>query len=364
MPSPTAFISYSWESDEHRKWVNRFAADLRDSGVIVLLDQWAVRLGDDVTTFMEQGLKNADFVLLVCTEDFAGKAMSRTKGVGYEQTIVTAALLNDHPVRGRFVCVLRSGAPSSAIPLYMQTRLWLDLRDERTYGEGLKQLLLHLLERRHTSEGPVELSHSTSVGILPPLPVPAIPDRWILVAGSGVERAFSEELASISAYLGRRLAERNCGLVTGGWFGVDETTARAFAESDAIRSGTAALEDRLIQVIPTSKEPAFAAGQLVFVESGEREWTEAISRSTSVFLLGGVGGTRKTGEIALRMGKLVLPLADTGGDAKQFYLHMLKTWRNSPLPAVDQRTFQRLARPGKAGVDAALDIAIATPHAV
>ena len=58
---PTAFISYSWESDAHRQWVHRFASDLRAAGVTVLFDQWAVRLGDDVTQFMERSVSTADW---------------------------------------------------------------------------------------------------------------------------------------------------------------------------------------------------------------------------------------------------------------------------------------------------------------
>ena len=207
---PTAFISYSWDSDAHKAWVRHFATDLRSSGVTVLLDQWEVRLGDDVTQFMEQGVAKADFVILVCTEAFATKANNRSSGVGYEQAIVTAALLNGQPVRGRIVCVLRSGVPSSAIPIYMQTRLWLDLRDERTYKEGLDQIRIHLLDRSDLPTPSVEevasgLTSESPSSAVAPTPVP---EQWVLVAGSGVARAFNAELAASSEYVGRRLAER------------------------------------------------------------------------------------------------------------------------------------------------------------
>jgi len=108
---PTAFISYSWDSDAHREWVRRFATDLRSHGVDAWLDQWDLQLGDDVTQFMERGVTQADYVVLVCTESFAVKANDRRSGVGYEQAIVTADLLTSQPPRGRFVCVLRSGTP-------------------------------------------------------------------------------------------------------------------------------------------------------------------------------------------------------------------------------------------------------------
>src|SRR2546423_3939697 len=120
---PTAFISYSWDNKEHRDWVRRFASDLRNLGIDAWLDQWELKLGDDVTEFMERGVTEADHVFLICTETFATKANRRRSGVGYEQAIVTAELLNSQSRRGRFICVLRSGTPSVAIPRYMQSRL-------------------------------------------------------------------------------------------------------------------------------------------------------------------------------------------------------------------------------------------------
>ena len=144
---PTVFISYSWDSPEHKAWVRRFAEDLRAKGVDAWLDQWEVRLGDDVTLFMERGVSQADYVLLVCTENFAQKANGRHGGVGYEQSIVTSEILNSQPARGRFVCVLRQGAPSSAMPRYMQARLWVDCRDDAAYANALHQILIHLRDR-------------------------------------------------------------------------------------------------------------------------------------------------------------------------------------------------------------------------
>lgn len=78
----TVFISYSWDNNEHKAWVRRFAGDLRAQGIEAWLDQWEVQLGDDVTEFMERGVAQADYVLLVCTENFARKANERRGGVG------------------------------------------------------------------------------------------------------------------------------------------------------------------------------------------------------------------------------------------------------------------------------------------
>jgi len=39
---PCVFISYSWDSLEHRQWVAQLATSLRQNGVEVILDQWHV----------------------------------------------------------------------------------------------------------------------------------------------------------------------------------------------------------------------------------------------------------------------------------------------------------------------------------
>jgi TIR domain len=353
---PTVFISYSWDSADHRAWVRRLAGDLRAAGVDAWLDQWEVQLGDDVTEFMERSVSQADYVLLVCTEQFARKANERRGGVGYEQAVVTSELLNSQPTRGRYICVLRQGTPSSAIPRYMQTRLWLDCRDDGDYNNALQQILIHVL-RRYDAQKPLLVPNVTVVESDEAWGnSDLVPNLWVLVAGTGVPRAYSPELEELSRSLGEALMAKRCGLVTGGWPGVDEWVARGFSE--AAKNLNVALEDVLVQVLVKEKEPAFTAGQLIFVNRGNEEWSEPVRRASVVLLLGGVGGTWTTGEVALQMNTPVLPVADTGGDAKKFYLYMLNHWNELVWMGLSRKEFQQLGRPGIAGIDAALKLAV------
>lgn len=50
---PSCFISYSHDSNDHKDWVRRFAADLRKSRIDVRLDQWDIQPGDDLFHYME-----------------------------------------------------------------------------------------------------------------------------------------------------------------------------------------------------------------------------------------------------------------------------------------------------------------------
>lgn len=90
-----AFISYSWDNESHKDWVLKLASDLRRHGVDVVLDQWDLRLGDDLAFFMEQGLGQSHIVICVCSDKYVDKANSGTGGAGYEKRILAADMISD-----------------------------------------------------------------------------------------------------------------------------------------------------------------------------------------------------------------------------------------------------------------------------
>lgn len=141
MGGSKCFISYSWDSQQHRDWVLRLAEDLRAGGVEISLDR-DVKPGESVTQFMEVAIRDSDFVLVVCTPKYAEKANSRIGGVGYETGIVTGELYHLAPT-GKFVPILRNGSLRSALPTYLLDRLAIDFRLEERYAEGLGELIEH-----------------------------------------------------------------------------------------------------------------------------------------------------------------------------------------------------------------------------
>ena len=50
--NPKVFISYSHDSPEHKRWVLELSKKLRNNGVDVILDQWDLSPGDNLTQFM------------------------------------------------------------------------------------------------------------------------------------------------------------------------------------------------------------------------------------------------------------------------------------------------------------------------
>ena len=116
--SGQTFISYSWDSDEHKAWVEAFATALRQNGVDVVLDRWHLQPGADIYRFMESSVRSAEFVLVICTPAYAAKADDRVGGVGYEATIITVQLARQTDER-KFIPILRSGDWTTAVPLWL-----------------------------------------------------------------------------------------------------------------------------------------------------------------------------------------------------------------------------------------------------
>lgn len=105
----TAFMSYSWDSTEHRAWVRSLAERLRRDGVDVTLDQWHAVPGNQLPHFMERSIRVSQYVLVVCTPYYKERSDNRQGGVGYEGDVITAEVFSGGPQR-KFIPLLRSGA--------------------------------------------------------------------------------------------------------------------------------------------------------------------------------------------------------------------------------------------------------------
>lgn len=124
MTIPKVFISYSHDSQDHKKWVMDLAVRLRNSGVDAILDQWELQPGDDIPHFMEHHLASADRVVMVCTEKYVQKANAGTGGVGYEKMIVTYDLMKSID-SNKVIPVIRQ-AGTHNVPTFLKSKLFID----------------------------------------------------------------------------------------------------------------------------------------------------------------------------------------------------------------------------------------------
>ena len=140
---PKVFISYSWDSPEHRQWVAFLAAHLRAQGIDIILDQWHVRGGEDLAAFMDRSIREADRVLVICSEGYVERATQRRGGVGFEHMIVTGALMQNMGTV-KFIPIVRQATDQIVIPAELSTRLRFNLSAGEQYENQLNELIRDL----------------------------------------------------------------------------------------------------------------------------------------------------------------------------------------------------------------------------
>src|SRR5271157_2332686 len=145
---PRVFISYSWDDDAHKAWVANLAARLRADGANVILDQWHVRLGDQLPQFMETSVRDSDFVLIVCTPRYKERSDGRGGGVGYEGHVITAEVFYYWEDQRKFIPVLRVGEWKEVAPSSLLGKAFADLRGDpyiESEYENLKNTIHQIL---------------------------------------------------------------------------------------------------------------------------------------------------------------------------------------------------------------------------
>ncbi len=142
--APTVFISYSWDSKEHKKWVKMLSDKLMLHGIKTILDQKDLKIGDYFTEFMERSVEESDFVLIICTPAYKKKADQRLGGVGYEESIITTEVLNTRNHR-KYIIVLASGGWNSSLPTWAIGKSSVDLSSEAEFEENFDLLVRNIL---------------------------------------------------------------------------------------------------------------------------------------------------------------------------------------------------------------------------
>lgn len=147
------FISYSWDSEEHRSWVKKLVDSLEEIDEITTVwDGYDLDSLVDKNFFMEKGIHDADYVVAVTTAPYKAKADDRNSGVGLE-TFLTSALHWEgltKDKRSKIIGVLRE--PDS-MPRYLEGHFYLDFVQDAQFPKKFEELV-KLLQGRATFERP------------------------------------------------------------------------------------------------------------------------------------------------------------------------------------------------------------------
>lgn len=137
----SVFVSYSWDSDEHKIRVQSFVEQLQKDGFEVYVDQ-NMSLGEEITRFMEAGIVKCDRILMICTPKYKKKADSRQGGVGYESRICTSEVYQNN--ESKFIPILFEGTIYSSFPVWIRGNLGVDLSDGNFMGPEYQKLVYDL----------------------------------------------------------------------------------------------------------------------------------------------------------------------------------------------------------------------------
>ncbi|MGI0494347.1 toll/interleukin-1 receptor domain-containing protein [Alkalinema pantanalense CENA528] len=163
--------------------------------------------------------------------------------------------------------------------------------------------------------------------------------KSVLVAGTG-NFQLPDEVNWCARTLGKKLADNQYNLITGGWEGVDYVVAEQYAAT--LAKSPLRLTDKLTQIVPQGKQPVFKGGRVEYTEPGVNEWLDCLRRADLVILIGGVGGTYETYQFAMQERIPVIPIVCTNGDAKRVFDEMLQTWEQQPMGKIAPEKFKSL----------------------
>lgn len=150
---PKVFISYSHDSQAHKKWVLELAQRLRNSGIDAILDQFRVGLGDDLGGFMEKSVAESDRIIMVCTDTYVTKANDGLGGVGYEKMIMTAEYMNQIDTKKVIPLIRQNG--THIVPTFLTSRLHINFSREDEFELQFDNLLREIHEAPLFKEPPV-----------------------------------------------------------------------------------------------------------------------------------------------------------------------------------------------------------------
>lgn len=137
---PSVLISYSHDSDQHKKWVMDLGTRLmEDFGIEVILDEWEISGGDNANLFMNRALKDAVRIVMVCTEEYVRKADGGIGGAGYEANVMNAEVVRDQGGR-RFIPIIRQSGENAAVPTFMAGRIHFNFSDDEMFEVSLEKL--------------------------------------------------------------------------------------------------------------------------------------------------------------------------------------------------------------------------------
>ena len=100
------FISYSHDEQTTCAWVEDIANFLLNKGIDVIVDMYNLYHGEELIEWMEEQIKRADKVLLICDNSYVNKANHNRGGTGTETQIIENERSRENQPKRKFIPVI------------------------------------------------------------------------------------------------------------------------------------------------------------------------------------------------------------------------------------------------------------------
>lgn len=133
------FASYSWDSENHKKWVAKLINDLRSKyGFIATCD--TIRDESELNTMIVDGITKSDKIIVVITRDYTYKAENHIGGVGKETKLLLNRYFEDDK---SIVPILKE---KTSLPAYLKSVSYIDFTIG-SYEDNLNALVKRLNDK-------------------------------------------------------------------------------------------------------------------------------------------------------------------------------------------------------------------------
>jgi hypothetical protein len=127
---PYVFISYSWDSDEHKEKALTLAYSLRQYGVDASIDQWEMWPKQGWALWCQEQVEKADFVLVVCTENYKSRVERKQspspdgepvgRGATWEGMVITNEIYNSTEGQTKYIPIVFGAGGRKHVPVFLQ----------------------------------------------------------------------------------------------------------------------------------------------------------------------------------------------------------------------------------------------------
>lgn len=147
------FVTYSWDSDEHKEKVLSFTDFLRKRGFDAKNDIFFIQeeTSINLNKMMYTNIKDSDKVIIILSKGYKDKADSFRGGVGNEFELIMDDIKNN---TNKYILVCMDQKDDEIKPLLFQNRYILSLLEEQDSGfKKLFHLLMNVKEKNFSEIG-------------------------------------------------------------------------------------------------------------------------------------------------------------------------------------------------------------------